>query len=41
MNRTKEAADNYQVYLDAFPDGPKAKAARKALSELKIPATKP
>jgi tetratricopeptide (TPR) repeat protein len=41
MNRTKEAADNYQVYLEAFPDGPKAKAARKALSELKIPASTP
>ena len=41
LDRAKEAAENYQVYLDAFPDGPKAKAARKALSELKVPATKP
>ena len=39
MNKTREAAENYQVYLDAFPDGPKAKAARKALSELKVPPT--
>jgi tetratricopeptide (TPR) repeat protein len=37
MNKTREAADNYKIYLDAFPDGPKAKAARKALSELKVP----
>jgi cytochrome c-type biogenesis protein CcmH/NrfG len=29
-----EAADNYRVYLDAVPDGAKAKAARKALAEL-------
>jgi tetratricopeptide (TPR) repeat protein len=41
LDRAKEAAENYQVYLDAFPDGPKAKAARKALSELKVPATQP
>jgi len=29
-----EAAQNYRIYLDAFPDGSKAKAARKALSQL-------
>ena len=29
-----EAADNYRIYLDAFPDGPKSRAARKALAEL-------
>jgi len=29
-----EAADNYRMYLDAYPDGPKAKAARKALAQL-------
>jgi tetratricopeptide (TPR) repeat protein len=29
-----EAAENYRIYLDALPDGPKAKAARKALAEL-------
>jgi tetratricopeptide (TPR) repeat protein len=28
------AADNYRMYLDAYPDGPKAKAARKALAQL-------
>ena len=36
LNMQQEAAQNYQVYLDAFPDGPKAKAARKALAELKV-----
>jgi TolA-binding protein len=34
LKLTSEAADNYRVYLDAFPDGPKAKAARKALAQL-------
>jgi tetratricopeptide (TPR) repeat protein len=34
-----EAADNYRVYLEAFPDGGKSKAARKALAEL-VPAAK-
>ena len=34
LNMTKEAIQNYHVYLDAFPGGPKAKQARKALSEL-------
>ncbi len=34
LKLTSEAADNYRVYLDAFPDGSKAKAARKALAQL-------
>ncbi len=34
LKHEQEAADNYIIYLDANPDGPKAKAARKALSEL-------
>ncbi len=29
-----EATDNYRIYLDALPDGPKAKTARKALAAL-------
>ena len=35
MNHKDEAAQNYQLYLTALPDGPKAKEARKALHELK------
>jgi tetratricopeptide (TPR) repeat protein len=34
MNRAPEALQNYQVYLEAVPDGPNAKAARRALNEL-------
>jgi len=34
LKLSAEAADNYRIYLDAVPDGPKAKAARKALAEL-------
>ena len=34
LNRKDEAADNYRIYLDAFPDGKKAKEARKALAAL-------
>jgi len=34
LKLNSEAVDNYHVYLDAFPDGPKAKAARKALAQL-------
>ncbi len=34
MNLDKEAAQNYQVYLEAVPDGPNSKAARKALGEI-------
>jgi tetratricopeptide (TPR) repeat protein len=39
LKLTDEAADNYRVYLEAFPDGGKSKAARKALAEL-VPAAK-
>ena len=34
LDKKQEAIENYQIYLDALPKGPKAKAARKALSEL-------
>ncbi|HUA96712.1 MAG TPA: tetratricopeptide repeat protein, partial [Terracidiphilus sp.] len=34
LKLTSEAADNYRIYLDAFPDGSKAKSARKALAQL-------
>jgi tetratricopeptide (TPR) repeat protein len=34
LHRTQEAATNYQIYLDAFPDGKKSKEARKALAGL-------
>jgi tetratricopeptide (TPR) repeat protein len=34
LKLTSEAVENYRVYLDADPDGPKAKAARKALAQL-------
>ncbi len=34
LNMAKEAEQNYQLYLAAVPDGPSAKAARKALGEL-------
>ncbi|HEX5234831.1 MAG TPA: hypothetical protein VFW25_05815 [Silvibacterium sp.] len=34
LHRTQEAVNNYQVYLDAFPDGKKAKEARKAVAAL-------
>lgn len=40
LKRKDEAADNYRIYLDAFPDGPKSKAARKALAELGAPPKK-
>ena len=40
LKRNDEAADNYRVYLEAFPDGGKSKAARKALAELVPPAKK-
>ena len=33
-----EAVANYQLYLEALPDGPKAKQARKALGEMGAPA---
>jgi hypothetical protein len=34
LNLAKEAEQNYQLYLAAVPDGPSAKAAKKALGEL-------
>jgi Flp pilus assembly protein TadD len=34
LNHADEALENYKAYLDAFPNGPKSKAARKALNEL-------
>lgn len=34
MNHRDEAVQNYQLYLTALPDGPKAKDARKALKEI-------
>lgn len=34
LNLRQEAIQNYQTYLDAFPDGDRAKQAKKALSEL-------
>ena len=34
LNLSQEAEQNYQLYLAAVPDGPSAKAARKALGEL-------
>lgn len=40
LHRDQEARQNYQIYLDAFPDGKKAKEARKALASLKTDARK-
>jgi tetratricopeptide (TPR) repeat protein len=34
MNHKDEAVQNYRIYLDAFPDGKRAKEARKALAAL-------
>jgi tetratricopeptide (TPR) repeat protein len=34
LNRRDEAIRNYQLYLSALPDGPRAKDSRKALKEL-------
>jgi tetratricopeptide (TPR) repeat protein len=34
LNHNDEAAQNFRIYLDAFPDGKKAKEARKALALL-------
>jgi hypothetical protein len=34
LNLAQEAEQNYQLYLTVVPDGPTAKAARKALDEL-------
>jgi tetratricopeptide (TPR) repeat protein len=35
MGRVQEAAENYKIYLEIAPDGPKAKASQKALAELR------
>jgi tetratricopeptide (TPR) repeat protein len=40
LHLDKEAAENYRIYLDALPDGPKSKAARKALAGLPANAAK-
>jgi tetratricopeptide (TPR) repeat protein len=40
LHRPQEAATNYQIYLDAFPDGKKSKEARKALAGLTAPQKK-
>jgi tetratricopeptide (TPR) repeat protein len=37
LNHKDEAAQNYRIYLDAFPDGKKSKDARKALATLGAP----
>lgn len=34
LHRSQEAANNYTIYLDAFPQGKRAKEARKALAIL-------
>ena len=34
LHHSDEAVQNYELYLDAVPDGPNAKAARKAMNEL-------
>ncbi len=39
LNQTQEAIDNYQLCLKIDPDGPRAKAARKALNGLSAAAT--
>ncbi|QNI30236.1 tetratricopeptide repeat protein [Alloacidobacterium dinghuense] len=38
MNHRDEAVTNYQLYLAALPDGPKAKEAHKALRDLSASA---
>jgi tetratricopeptide (TPR) repeat protein len=40
LNKKDEAINNYTIYLDAFPDGEKSKAARKALATLGAPLKK-
>jgi tetratricopeptide (TPR) repeat protein len=40
LQKTQEAITNYSIYLQAFPDGKKAKDAEKALAELKSPKKK-
>jgi tetratricopeptide (TPR) repeat protein len=39
LNHKDEAVANYRTYLDAFPDGKKAKDSRKALAALGAPPT--
>lgn len=39
LNQTQEAIDNYQLCLKIDPDGPRAKAARKALNSLSAAAS--
>lgn len=36
LNHRDEAVRNYQLYLSALPDGPRAKDSRKALKELRV-----
>lgn len=40
LHLNEEAASNYTLYLDAFPDGRKAKEARKELAALKTSSKK-
>lgn len=40
LRLNEEAASNYALYLDAFPDGKKSKEARKALAALKATSKK-
>ena len=40
LHKDKEAATNYLIYLDAFPDGKDSKDARKALDKLGLSAKK-
>ena len=40
LHKDKEAATNYLIYLDAFPDGKDSKDARKALGKLGVSAKK-
>ncbi|HET8635840.1 MAG TPA: hypothetical protein VFL96_03235 [Acidobacteriaceae bacterium] len=40
LHKDKEAATNYLIYLDAFPDGKDSKDARKALDKLGVSAKK-
>jgi tetratricopeptide (TPR) repeat protein len=40
LNHRQEAISNYTLYLQALPDGPRAKDARKALKDLGVKAPK-
>jgi tetratricopeptide (TPR) repeat protein len=35
LHHTQEAEENYKMYLEIAPDGPRAKASRKALQDLR------